>query len=131
MSARRYSEENFEDHVTRRLLETGYRLCGPLNREKNGPLVPEGAPAEEVLLEGHRYDCDLALVTEEVIAFIRASQPDEYDRLRAQYGEETDRNIVTRISREIGKRGTLDVLQKGVKDRGVKLRLVFFRRRIR
>src|SRR5690606_33306164 len=73
------------------------------------------------------YDKDLCLLADEVIAFVRDTQPDEYDRLKAQYGASTDRNLLARLAREIARRGTLDVLRKGIKDRGVKIRLVYFR----
>ena len=104
MSTQSYREANFEDHVAQGLTASGYRL-----------LPPEA------------YDRDLVLIPEELVAFVRATQPDEYDRLHAQYGAETDRNLALRVSREVARRGTLSVLREGVKDRGVRLRLVFFR----
>jgi type I restriction enzyme R subunit len=104
MSAKSYREENFEDHVVGRLVGSGYRLR-----------------------HSHDYDRDLVLVPDELVAFVKDTQPDEYDALRAQYGDDTDRNLALRVSREVAKRGTLDVLRKGVRDRGVRLRLVYFR----
>ncbi len=104
MTAKNYREENFEDHVVERLVESGYR---------------QRQPSE--------YDRELVLIPEDVIAFIRATQPKEYERLEKQYGTNTDRNICLRLTGQIQQRGVLDVLRKGIKDRGVRLRLVYFR----
>ncbi len=104
MSAKSYREQDFEDHVAERLVAQGYRLLHP-----------------------HDYDRDLVLIPSEVVAFVRATQPDEVDRLQAQYGADTDRNLALRVSREVARRGTLSVLREGVKDRGVRLRLATFR----
>ena len=104
MTPTTYTEQDFEQHIAERLLASGYRL-----------LPPAG------------YDRGLVLIPDELIGFIKDTQPDEYDRLHKQYGADTDRNLCLRISKEIQKYGTLHVLRKGVKDRGVKLRLVYFR----
>ena len=104
MSATTYREQDFEDHVAGHLTEHGYRL---------------GASAD--------YDRGLVLMPGETVQFIRDTQPEGYDRLRQQYGDATDDTVARRISDETRKRGTLDVLRRGVRDRGVTLRLVFFR----
>ena len=104
MSATSYREQDFEDHVVERLGAAGYRL-----------------------LHAHDYDRDLALIPAEIVAFVQATQPDAYDKLSAQYGDQTDRNLVLRVAAEIKKHGTLHVLRKGVKDRGAHIRLVYFR----
>jgi type I restriction enzyme R subunit len=62
-----------------------------------------------------------------VIAFIVATQPNEYEKLQKQYGDATDDNLCRRLAKEIGKRGTLDVLRKGFKDRGCSFRLSYFK----
>ena len=99
-----YKEQDFEAHIADALVSSGYRLLPPA-----------------------AYDRELVLLPDELIGFLKDTQPDEYDRLHSQYGAATDRNICLRISKEIAKHGTLHVLRKGVKDRGVKLRLVYFR----
>lgn len=104
MSTQRYTEASFEDHVVGHLMATGTTL-----------LPPEA------------YDRDLVLLPAEVVAFVRATQPDEYQRLHDQYGADTDPNLVLRVSREVARRGTLAVLRDGVRDRGVRLQLVYFR----
>ena len=99
-----YTEQNFEAHIEEHLLASGYHACSPAT-----------------------YDKELCLLPEEVIAFVRATQPQEYKKLAEQYGAETDQKLVYRLAREISKRGALDVLRKGIKDRGVKLKLAYFK----
>ncbi|MCK4691875.1 MAG: type I restriction endonuclease subunit R, partial [Desulfuromonadales bacterium] len=73
------------------------------------------------------YDRELCLIPAEVIAFVNATQPTEYEKLQKQYGDATDENLCRRLAKEIGKRGSLDVLRKGIKDRGCAFRLSYFK----
>ena len=47
-------------------------------------------------------------------------QPNVYQRLERQYGAETPAKLLDRLSKQIASRGVLDVLRKGVKDRGLR-----------
>ena len=99
-----YTEQNFEDHIEEYLLNSGY--------EKQKP---------------EDYDKDLCLITEEVINFIKSSQPKEYERIERQYGSDTPKKLNYRLSQEVSKYGSLHVLRKGFKDRGIKFRLAYFK----
>ena len=57
----------------------------------------------------------------------KETQPEVYRRLKRQYGEETPTKLLNRVSKEIGRRGVLDVLRKGVIDRGCRFNLTYFR----
>ncbi len=100
----KYTEQNFEEHIEEHLLSSGYnkRLAGD-------------------------YDKDLCLIAADAVEFIRNTQLDEYEKLEAQYGTATPIKIVQRLAAEVGKRGVLDVLRKGFKDRGAKLRLAYYK----
>lgn len=98
------TEKKFEDHIEAQLLASGYRKG-----------------------QSDNYDRERCLIPAEVIAFIAATQPQAYEQLQQQYGEATDDNLCRRLAKEIGKRGTLDVLRKGFKDRGCTFRLAYFR----
>ena len=50
-----------------------------------------------------------------------------YQRLERQYGADTPTKLLDRVSKQIASRGVLDVLRKGVKDRGCDFRLTYFR----
>ena len=93
--ATNYREMNFEEHIESHLLNSGYRKRAP-----------------------EEYDKALCLIPDEVIQFIQATQPKEFEKLKKQYGAETAPKLLDRIAREVGKYGVLYVLRKGVADRG-------------
>ena len=72
------------------------------------------------------YDKSLCLIPSKLIEFIQETQPDTLERLELQYGSETESKLTKRISSEIESRGVIDVLRKGVKDRGCTFHLVYF-----
>jgi type I restriction enzyme R subunit len=104
MATKNYKEQDFEEHIEEHLLASGYIS------------QPPGA-----------YDRDLCLIPEQVIAFIQQTQPREYEKLQRQYGDDTPQKLCYRLAQEIGKRGTLHVLRNGIKDRGAKFRLAYFK----
>ena len=74
------------------------------------------------------YDKDLCLIPEDVIAFVKETQADAYQKLEEQYGAETDRKIVENVAKSINTNKTVQVLREGtIKDRGVKLKMAFFK----
>ena len=99
-----YQEEDFEDHIEAHLNRSRYRSRQPA-----------------------LYNKDLCSVPRETLQFIRDTQPNEYQRLEIQYGRDTPTKLLNRVSKEIERRGALDVLRKGVKDRGCHFNLTYFR----
>jgi type I restriction enzyme, R subunit len=99
-----YKEINFEEHIEAHLLGSGYHKR-----------LPE------------EYDKSLCLIPDEVLQFIQSTQPKEFQKLEKQYGAETSQKLLERIAREVGKYGVLDVLRKGVTDRGAKFKLAYFK----
>ena len=99
-----YREQHFEEHIEEQLLNSGY--IKRLSTE---------------------YDKDLCLIPSEVVAFIKATQPEEYAKLEQQYGADTPQKFCARLAREVAQKGTLEVLRKGIKDRGAKFRLAYYR----
>ena len=99
-----YTETNFEDHIEERLNQSGYRSLSPADYDK--------------------YAC---LIRDELLRFIRDSQPEEYRKLEFQHGAQTPKKLLNRIMTQIERRGVLDVLRKGVKDRGCNFNLTYFR----
>ena len=69
----------------------------------------------------------LCLISDETLQFIQDTQPNEYQRLERQYGADTPIKLLDRVSKQIASRGVLDVLRKGVKDRGCEFKLTYFR----
>ncbi|CAH8282876.1 type I restriction enzyme R subunit [Mariniflexile fucanivorans] len=73
------------------------------------------------------YDKDLCVIPNEIIAFVKDTQPKQYEALQKQYGTQVDTKIVENVAKNISKNKTLDVLRNGIKDRGEKLELAYFK----
>ena len=99
-----YKEENFEDHIEAHLNRSGYRSRQPVF-----------------------YNKRLCLIHDEMLEFIRETQLKTYQKLERQYQKETPEKLLDEISRQIERRGVLDVLRNGVKDRGCYIHLTYFR----
>lgn len=103
MSDRRPTEKKFEDHIEDNLLEQGY-------------------------VAGHYsdYDRNFCVIKDDLIQFIKKSQPKQWEQLVGIYESDVESKVVSRISSEISKRGVLDVLRNKIVDRGVYLDLLYF-----
>ena len=103
MSGLSPTEKRFEEHIEDHLKTVGYST-----------------------LHFSEYDRNLCLIRDQVINFIRSTQPEQWGRLQEIYDVDTENKILTRISSEISKRGIIDVLRNQVVDRGVYLNLCYF-----
>src|SRR3989344_4394071 len=97
------SEKSFEAHIEEVLTASGYRKREPKD-----------------------YNAVSCLDEDMLFEFIYATQPKEWEKLKQQHGEEVKAKFVYRLNQEIEKRGTLDVLRKGVSDYGSRLYLIYF-----
>ncbi|WP_160119800.1 type I restriction endonuclease subunit R [Rhodovarius lipocyclicus] len=73
------------------------------------------------------FEPNSALFPDEVIAFIRASQPARWDQLEAMLKERTSATILDSLVKELASKGALGVLRHGFKCYGKELRLAYFR----
>ncbi|MDD4254080.1 MAG: DEAD/DEAH box helicase family protein [Methanofollis sp.] len=73
------------------------------------------------------YDRNLCLIPKDLCAFIYATQGEEWEKLKAQRGADTRHAFLRRLKSEIEKRGTIDVLRKGIKDLGCTFHLAYFK----
>ncbi len=103
MTAKNYLEQNFEEHIEECLVGSGYSSIDPTT-----------------------YDKKLCLADTQLLGFIKKTQPETLEKLELQYGSETEKKLIKRVSSEIENRGVIDVLRNGVKDRGCSFHLVFF-----
>jgi type I restriction enzyme R subunit len=99
-----YLEKDFEDDIEECLLNSGYQKRFSKN-----------------------YNKDLCFITDEVILFIRSTQPKEYEELEKQYGTETRSRLCSRLYQEISKKGTLHILQKGFEYSGINFKFTYFK----
>jgi len=103
MTPKNYLEQDFEEHIEEHLTSSGYSS-----------------------LDLTTYDKTLCLMPTQVMGFIQETQPKTLQKLELQYGTETENKLIKRVSSEIEKRGVIDVLRNGVKDRGCYFHLVYF-----
>ena len=88
MSNLRPTEKKFEDHIEYHLNSVGYGS-----------------------IHFNDYDRNLCLIRDQVIEFIKTTQPEEWGRLTEIHDVNTKNKILSRISLEISERGIIDVLR--------------------
>ena len=88
---------------------------------------------ELVGLHGYRsrpassYNKTLCMDEELVLEFIQNTQKESWEKLVEQYGEDAHDRFLARLDEELLSRGLLSVLREGVTDRGVRIRLAYFK----
>ncbi|SER90869.1 type I restriction endonuclease subunit R [Salisediminibacterium halotolerans] len=100
------TERGFEENIEHELIESGYR-----QRTLTG----------EALETFRKWAIDQEILFE----FLEATQPKELERLRKAYKDQYEFKIMDRIDKELKKRGVIDCLRHGIKDRGVTLKLAY------
>ncbi|MCP2342027.1 type I restriction endonuclease subunit R [Actinomadura rupiterrae] len=76
------------------------------------------------------YRADLGLDTSQLFTFIGETQSDDWNELLLRYGNDPDAaqfGFATRVDQAIKTDGLLHVLRRGVKDKGVLIRLAYFK----
>ena len=99
-----HTEKGFEQAIEAHLLAHGY---------------VKGSPAA--------FDARTAVDAGTLVAFLKATQPKEWGKLAAVYGNEVEAKVVGTVVKDLDSRGMLDCLRHGVKDRGVTLHLAYFK----
>jgi len=114
------SEKDFETTIVKTL--TGQLPC---TLEEDNPYVnPHFYYKERTSAD---YDRELCLIPDDLCAFIYTTQPEEWEKLKRQRGTETKKAFLRRVKSEIERRGTIDVLRKGIKDLGCTFHLTYFK----
>ena len=123
------SERSFEEAI-----ECGLLQHGPDASAGDATAVRETSPPYGETPPGgyHRrnpedYDRGLCLLPRDVVDFILATQPREWEKLKQHHGAAVKEQFLRRLAWEIERRGALDVLRQGIKDAGCKFRLAYFR----
>ena len=124
------SERAFEAAIECALLRHGPDACpGEVATVRESPPAfgDEPAPGGYHRRGADDYDRALCLIPADVVDFLLATQPREWEKLGQHHGADVKPRFLARISREIARRGALDVLRNGVKDSGCRFRLAYFR----
>src|SRR5437016_12576405 len=69
------------------------------------------------------YDKAHCLIQEDVLNFIYATQPKEWEKFKKQYEADARTRFFQRLAGELRTRGTLDVMRRGIKANGSKFQL--------
>lgn len=72
------------------------------------------------------YDYDFAINTDELIAFLKETQPKQWARYTKIYPNNPEYKIMHRINRVVRSNGLVYVLREGFKDRGIRFKLCYF-----
>jgi type I restriction enzyme R subunit len=123
------SERSFEDAIECGLLQDGPDACAANAQRflESKAEYRDAAPGGYLKRRHQDYDRGLCLLPRDVVDFILATQPREWQKLEEHHGAEVRERFLTRLASEIERRGALDVLRNGVKDSGVKFALAYFR----
>jgi len=100
-----YKEKRFEQDIEHFLLTSGGYTKGDLKT----------------------YDRDKAIDMAKLIDFIKATQPKEWKRYLRNYKDQAERKLYKRFNEEVEMHGLLHVIRNGINDRGVRLRVAYFR----
>lgn len=73
------------------------------------------------------YDRGLCLIKDDLISFIKETQPKQYEKLQSQFDSLTDDRIFKTINDEISKKGIVKVLREGISTRGSSFELLYFK----
>ncbi len=132
------SEKNLEEIIEQALLATVPPvIVDPAALKLLQPAPLYGAMTSNLLAENvvpggyHKrksedYDKANCLIPQDVLDFIYATQPKEWEQFRKQHEADAKMRFFQRLSSELRSRGTLDVLRKGIKANGCKFQLAYF-----
>ncbi len=73
------------------------------------------------------FNGTLALQPADLVGFFKATQPDAWNKLQTIYGAQVETKVPAYAAQQLDQQGTLNVLRRGISDRGVKLQLAYFR----
>jgi len=100
-----YKEKRFEEDIEHFLLTKGGYLKGDMST----------------------YDREKAIDMPKLIEFIKTSQPRAWRRYERTYKGEAEKRLYKRVNESIEMHGLLHVLRNGINDRGIRLKLAYFK----
>ncbi len=89
-------------------------------------LIDEGG-WESVAFKDTNYDPQHGLDVSLLLSFVQETQPKVWKRYVRIYREDAEAKFIKRFIEEVNTHGLLHVLRKGIRDRGVTLKVIYFR----
>lgn len=118
------SEENLEAAIES-------VLVGEADGQAGEPTIPYDAggyePGGYLKRSPKSFNRERCLIPDDLFDFVVATQPKHWQKLKNQFGAEAKGRFVQKVSQEIEKRGTLNVLRRGIRMHGARLKLVYFK----
>ena len=101
--ANKPNELRFEEHIEKALNSKGYNslLYSVYNRKS-------------------------CVIEDELIAFLKDTQPKVFGKLEEQFGANTNERIFTQLKNKIAKDGIIKTLREGISTRGCSFDLLYF-----
>lgn len=98
-------------------------------KEKDLEIIIENNLIESGYVQGlsKNYDKSYALDLKVLFEFLESTQKDKLEKLKTIYKDQYVYKIKTRIDDQLKKRGLINVLRKGIDDRGVHLDFAYFK----
>jgi len=122
------SERSFEDAIEQGLLQHGPDAAAAAGRARETPSPYGDVPGGYRRRRPEDYDRTLCLLPRDVVDFVLATQPKEWQKLTQHHGAAAVKEqFLARLTTEIARRGALDVLRNGIKDSGCAFHLAYFR----
>ena len=124
------SERSFEDTIEAALLAYGpdaVTVPRPPMSEPEPPPFGSFPPGGYRKRSPGDYDRTHCVLPRDVVDFVLATQPKEWEKLKQHHGTNVKEQFLKRLAAELERRGALDVLRNGLKDSGCKFRLAYFR----
>ncbi|MFD1589278.1 DEAD/DEAH box helicase family protein [Halorientalis brevis] len=91
------------------------------------PLYERFDPGGYRRRENRHYDKEFALIPEDVLKFVKATQPDEWEKLEEFHGEGADDKFLNTLDRQIKRKGAIEVLRNGLRLSGARFeQLAYF-----
>ncbi|HDY6591257.1 TPA: type I restriction endonuclease subunit R, partial [Staphylococcus aureus] len=81
---------------------------------------------ESVRFQDTHYDANIALDPTVLLEFVKQTQPKNWKRYVSIYRTNAEQKFLKRLNEEITNHGILHVLRKGIRDRGVSFKVVYF-----
>lgn len=72
------------------------------------------------------YSKDLGFFRDEIIRFLKDSQPHRWRKIETVHGADVENRVLQRLYKEMDLRGSLDVLRNGFVDYGVRFQMAYF-----
>ena len=82
---------------------------------------------QSVRFQDTNYDPTIGLDKTVLIDFVKETQPRAWKRYVTIYKEDAENKFIKRFNEEVTTHGLLHVLRKGIRDRGVHFRVIYFR----